>query len=136
MFTDNYDNRLILDDSSMEVYELDVYSDGSVDEGSLVDDSDYTVEHDTDNHQIKLTFKNEIDSAYRIQYVTDIDPDKIDSSETEFDYVNDASFNGLSDSDTVHVERGSLVEKEGESTQDFNSDAIDWTITMNKALMS
>ncbi|MBB6670520.1 collagen binding domain-containing protein [Cohnella nanjingensis] len=113
---------------SVAVYGLNVNLDGSVTQGALIDSSRYTV--DFAGGPLNVRFADSpITSAYRIQFVTDID----DTSKTSFS--NTATFQGtnktpVNSSTTVSVNYGKFLDK---SSTGYNSatQTIDWAIKYN-----
>ncbi|MBI9011166.1 MAG: hypothetical protein JEZ08_02980 [Clostridiales bacterium] len=90
----------------------------------------------TDGLQGTVDFKfNTTSKAYRIEYVTTIDPAKININQTDFSYGNRIRINGKSfvTATPVDITRGSLITKSGELSEVFNASSIDWTIHVNNA---
>lgn len=136
---DTLDDRLLFDGGSVAVYQLEVYSDGSVVQGSALNPSQYEAVLDPeDAHAItfNVTSTSTTPSAYRIKYETTVDPDKLNTTQTSFTYTNTASFGGNSSQASVTVTGGSLIEKSNGNTTlsgTFNTDQIEWEIAVNEA---
>ena len=90
---DILDSRLGYIDGSMEIYELKVYSDGTVEEGDIV--TNYNLEYPGNVEQektITVTFDPlNINKAYRLVYQTEIL--EVDISKENATYVNNVKFN-------------------------------------------
>ncbi len=114
---------------SVKVYQLDVNIDGSVSRGDEVL-SGYTVDADGN-----VTFDGEIDSAYRLIYVTDIDDSAKPNEGGNAAFRNKATFGGdnlepASAEASVTAKYGKMIEK---SSTGYNSDSqtFSWTILYN-----
>ncbi|KQX57752.1 hypothetical protein ASD40_32345 [Paenibacillus sp. Root444D2] len=113
---------------TVAVYDLGVHLDGTVVQGALVDASKYTVTRTGADLSIRFA-ESPIHTAYRIQYTTPI---------TDFDkatFVNTATFGGSNKnpaqtSATVHVTRGSSLDKIAESYSPITQ-IINWGIKYN-----
>ncbi len=114
---------------SVKVYQLDVNIDGSVSRGDEVL-SGYTVDADGN-----VTFDGEIDSAYRLIYVTDIDDSAKPNEGGNAAFRNKATFGGdnlepASAEASVTAKYGKMIEK---SSTGYKSDSqtFSWTILYN-----
>ena len=114
---------------SVKVYQLDVNIDGSVSRGDEVL-SGYTVDADGN-----VTFDGEIDSAYRLIYVTDIDDSAKPNEGGNATFRNKATFGGddlepASAEASVTAKYGKMIEK---SSTGYKSDSqtFSWTILYN-----
>ncbi|MED4409577.1 SpaA isopeptide-forming pilin-related protein [Bacillus licheniformis] len=114
---------------SVKVYQLDVNIDGSVSQGDEVL-SGYTVDADGN-----VTFDGEIDSAYRLIYVTDIDDSAKPNEGGNAAFTNKATFGGdnlepASAEASVTAKYGKMIEK---SSTGYKSDSqtFSWTILYN-----
>ncbi|NLY87811.1 MAG: hypothetical protein GX083_04630, partial [Clostridiales bacterium] len=117
---------LVLDESSIQIYELTVGSEGKLTQGIQV-----TKSLSTDGGVLKVDF-GETDKAYRIIYKTKIEGD-IEESYTNKAILYDNGTKKAEDEITVDgLSKGSLIEKVGE-VNSGNPDQITWTIYVNKA---
>ncbi|ARC61734.1 cna protein B-type domain protein [Bacillus licheniformis] len=114
---------------SVKVYQLDVNIDGSVSREDEVL-SGYTVDADGN-----VTFDGEIDSAYRLIYVTDIDDSAKPNEGGNAAFRNKATFGGdnlepASAEASVTAKYGKMIEK---SSTGYKSDSqtFSWTILYN-----
>ena len=114
---------------SVKVYQLDVNIDGSVSQGDEVL-SGYTVDANGN-----VTFDGEIDSAYRLIYVTDIDDSAKPDEGGNAAFTNKATFGGdnlepASAEASVTAKYGKMIEK---SSTGYKSDSqtFSWTILYN-----
>ncbi|MBY8833790.1 LPXTG cell wall anchor domain-containing protein [Bacillus licheniformis] len=114
---------------SVKVYQLDVNIDGSVSRGDEVL-LGYTVDADGN-----VTFDGEIDSAYRLIYVTDIDDSAKPNEGGNAAFRNKATFGGdnlepASAEASVTAKYGKMIEK---SSTGYKSDSqtFSWTILYN-----
>lgn len=131
---DNYDSLLLYKNDSLKIYNLDVKSDGTLIEGVLVNPTEYVINHDSVNDLLNVRFNDSINSAYRIKYSTTVDSAQIDTSKTSFNYTNNVTFNGDSDTDTVTITRAPLLVKEGQLSSLYNAESINWDIKINQSL--
>ncbi|MCH4888813.1 LPXTG cell wall anchor domain-containing protein [Acidaminobacter sp. JC074] len=142
---DSYSSLLKYDDN-MTIHEILINADGS--EAGLGDDvtdqfdityTDAGVGVETGqegklNVNPKDTYDKGYNKAYRLVYTTTIDPAKIDVSRTTFDYENTIELNSDdTQSDTVTVTRGTLIDKSSALSSVYNASSIDWTIHVNNA---
>ncbi|WFF94528.1 SpaA isopeptide-forming pilin-related protein [Bacillus paralicheniformis] len=125
--TENFPEGLIY--RSVKVYQLDVNIDGSVSQGDEVL-SGYTVDANGN-----VTFDGEIDSAYRLIYVTDIDDSAKPDEGGNAAFTNKATFGGdnlepASAEGSVTAKYGKMIEK---SSTGYKSDlqTFSWTILYN-----
>ncbi|MCY8356034.1 Ig-like domain-containing protein [Bacillus haynesii] len=125
--TENFPEGLIY--RSVKVYQLDVNIDGSVSQGDEVL-SGYTVDSDGN-----VTFDGDIDSAYRLIYVTDIDDSAKPDEGGNAAFTNKATFGGdnlepASAEASVTAKYGRMIEK---SSTGYKSDSqtFSWTILYN-----
>ncbi|UVI28353.1 LPXTG cell wall anchor domain-containing protein [Paenibacillus spongiae] len=131
--TDEIPAGMELNPGSIHIFPLKVNLAGnvSVDPAAveLVLNTDYKVEKTGDNNDkdFKITFLNEIDSAYRIEYST-----KLTDRLEKFDNTAVLSGEGITPVDataSVDVSYGKLLDKE--SAYDRSSQTITWTIKYN-----
>lgn len=141
--TDRLDSRLSFDADSLKIYPLQILNDGSIVQGTDPIAADQysvstTLSSDDTPHQLSISIpvsdpKPVIPKAYRIIYDTTVDPDKIDTSKTEFDYENTANFNNSSSSAQVKITGGSIITKTQDGNLNFNTKEITWKIAVNTA---
>ncbi|NLC96643.1 MAG: hypothetical protein GX675_03635 [Erysipelotrichaceae bacterium] len=119
-------NGLILDPSSVEIYELIVGSEGKLTQGGSV-----TKTVSTDGGKLKVDF-GETDKAYRIKYKTTIEGE-LEGTYTNTATLKDNETDKATASATVDgLSKGSQIEKEGWQNSE-NKDEIIWRIYVNKA---
>ncbi|MFB7316825.1 SpaA isopeptide-forming pilin-related protein [Bacillus haynesii] len=125
--TENFPEGLIY--RSVKVYQLDVNIDGSVSQGDEVL-SGYTVDANGN-----VIFDGDIDSAYRLIYVTDIDDSAKPNEGGNAAFTNKATFGGdnlepASAEASVTAKYGKMIEK---SSTGYKSDSqtFSWTILYN-----
>ena len=107
---DTLDSKLKYVENSMKIYELKVYSDGTVKEGSLIDEGKYNVKYE--NNKLSVEFiPPTVDKAYRLIYNTEIK--QIDTTKDSETYTNSAEFNEEKYTDTVTVPFEPIKSKEG-----------------------
>ncbi|NGP46536.1 LPXTG cell wall anchor domain-containing protein [Bacillaceae bacterium SIJ1] len=111
-------------DGSLEVYELIVNIDGSVEQGDVVTSNYAAV---TNGQDLSVDF-GDIETAYRVVYVTDI-------TDEGTEYTNDVTLTSenvadLPASATVTTTRGKALEKEA-IDYDKNNQTITWEIRYN-----
>lgn len=129
VITDPMPAGLQLQNESIQVVQLRVNGDGSTTIGELLDPSRYTVELMQENKGFQIRFNDvNINSAYRIEYATQID-------DQSSQYTNTAVLTGedmeeTSASATVKVQRGALLTK-SVAKYDPVSQTISWTIGYN-----
>ncbi|WAA11868.1 SpaA isopeptide-forming pilin-related protein [Fervidibacillus halotolerans] len=114
---------------SIHVYKLDVQLDGSVEQGDLVDPSEYVIEKTDTGEDFQLRFTSEeIDSAYRVTFTTDI------TDEDGKSYLNEATLIGddmeQSAGASVSVSRGTPLSKKS-TKYDSKTQTITWEIQYN-----
>ena len=142
--TDNLDSRLVFDPDSVIIHRLAVDSEGDLTEsGAALASTSYsaitTLSVDDSPHEITFTIPPEvgdvIPNAYRIEYESTIDPDKIDTTLTQFTYTNSAAMGVSTSSAAVGITGGNLISKSEILTQSaiFNTDRITWEIAVNEA---
>ncbi|MCT4542156.1 MAG: SpaA isopeptide-forming pilin-related protein [Vallitalea sp.] len=141
---DTYSSTLRYKDNSLTIHELRINGRGDIVLGNDVTGT-ALLELPTFNNakasikeglggNVDFKFKD-ITKAYRIEYITSIDPDKIDTAKTDFTYSNVIRLNDESAIPQVDVKisRGTLIEKTGFALDEYNIDYIDWEITVNNA---
>ncbi|MBM7713839.1 putative surface anchored protein [Bacillus thermophilus] len=113
---------------SIKVYKLDVQLDGSVVQGDLMDPGEYAIEKIAGSDFLVRFKAKQIDSAYRVVFVTDI----TDQDGTK--YKNEAVLTGddvsLPASATVSVNRGKPISKKS-THYDQQTQTITWEILYN-----
>ncbi|MBB3108905.1 LPXTG-motif cell wall-anchored protein [Paenibacillus phyllosphaerae] len=126
--TDAIPAGLSLDASSIAVYRLDVNLDGSVTEGALVDANEYTTTLAADI--LTLNFLNNLTSAYRIKYVTDITDVTKNSFKNAAKFVGKGGKPSAEASATVAVNYGKMLEKP-KPAYDAASQTVSWKVKFN-----
>ncbi|AFS77374.1 putative collagen adhesion protein [Gottschalkia acidurici 9a] len=122
LIEDTFDTGMSFKTGSMRINKLKVDLDGKATLGEEI--SGLTPQISGDGFTLNL---GDISDAYRIEYKTEIE----DFEKTSFKNV--AKFNGGSSSPTVTINRGSVIEKNGETDRSFNADKITWTVYVNKS---
>ncbi|SHO48494.1 collagen binding domain-containing protein [Anaerocolumna xylanovorans] len=144
MVEDSIPENLTLEESSLEVYKLEVGLDGA----KIVTGSAITgITNTGSGGELKIAL-GEIDGAYRIKYRTTIDPAGI--GQTSF--TNEVKLSGQKPgapegflekkSATVSTPRGAVLKKGVELDRSYNPNSINWTVyvnlsetTINKAII-
>lgn len=138
------ENLILLEGSDEEVrsliklYNLDVSSEGTITRGSRVEDSDFTYDYDETSKELIINL-GDIDSAYEIEYVTDIKhgTNKDDYGKS-YDFSNIAKLTGADDEElgestgNATVKRAAIFSKDGKKNIKPDSKKIDWTIKVNE----
>ncbi|KGL39636.1 hypothetical protein EP56_13845 [Listeriaceae bacterium FSL A5-0209] len=118
---------LSLDPTSIQVYKLNVFTNGTNAVGALADPSEYTIVPNA-NNTLEIDFADSSIKAYEVRYSTNI----TDLTKTTFtNTANLTSTNNptVTASSTVPVNRGKRLNKS--STYDSKTQKISWTINYN-----
>lgn len=118
----------ILQQETVKLYHLITKLNGTVELGDPVDQEAYTVGKTADGKDFTIDFKDDISTAYRAVYTTDI----IDVNKTKFDNKAILLSNGtqVADADaSVTINRGHPIAKSG--SYDRDTQTITWTIRYN-----
>lgn len=134
----NNDSKL--DSKDIIIIPISYEGGGWVVTGSAISAEDFTATY-TDNatgtDKLVIQFVQPINSAYKVEYTTNI----LDSAKTSF--TNEANFYDVSGTEeillnktpvktTVSILRGPILTKTGEVTIDYNQKYIDWTVDINR----
>ncbi len=118
-----------LKEGSIKLYHLETKLNGEVTQGEEVDPNSYTIGKTAGGKDFAIAFKDDIRSAYRLVYVTEI------TNEDDDTFKNKATLTGESFDDvradaTVKVGRGKALEKKAVD-YDRDNQEITWEIRYN-----
>ncbi|MBC2245055.1 collagen binding domain-containing protein [Listeria booriae] len=118
---------LSLDPTSIKVYKLNVFMDGTNSVGELADPSEYTIVPNA-NNTLEIDFADSMIQAYEVRYTTTI-TDLTKTSFTNKATLTSTGNTAVSASSTVNINRGKRLNKS--STYDSKTQKISWTINYN-----
>lgn len=118
---------LSLDPASIQVYKLNVFTNGTNTLGPLADPSEYTIVSNA-NNTLEVDFADSSIKAYEVRYSTTI-TDLTKTSFTNTATLTSTNNAAVSASSTVPINRGKRLNKS--STYDSKTQKISWTINYN-----
>ncbi|WP_436866744.1 SpaA isopeptide-forming pilin-related protein [Bacillus fungorum] len=127
IFKDNIPQGTSLNKDSIKVYNLEVDINGNVTRGKEADPADYKI-ISSDSSKLEISFKDEINKAYQIEYATKITDESVTSFRNDVTITSSNQNQQKADA-TVTVSRGTHLDKT--SKYDPKTQTIEWTITYN-----
>ncbi|MES5952676.1 SpaA isopeptide-forming pilin-related protein [Bacillus fungorum] len=127
VFKDNIPQGTSLNKDSIKVYYLEVDVNGNVTRGKEADSADYKI-ISSDSSKLEISFKDEINKAYQIEYATKITDEGVTSFRNDVTITSSNQNQQKADA-TVTVSRGTHLDKT--SKYDPKTQTIEWTITYN-----
>lgn len=127
---------LASDEYSVKIYKLTINPDASTTRGPEAENASFTYDEDSKEMLIDL---GDIESAYEIEYKTDIKYESTDEYGEDYTFNNTATLTGEDDqilgesSATATVSRGAMFDKSGKARINPDSKTIDWTLEINEA---
>ncbi len=118
-----------LKEGLIKLYHLETKLNGEVTQGEEVDPNSYTIGKTAGGKDFAIYFKDDIRSAYRLVYVTDITNEDDDTFKNKATLTGE-SFDDVSADATVKVGRGKALEKKA-AHYDRENQEITWEIRYN-----
>ncbi|WP_270166339.1 SpaA isopeptide-forming pilin-related protein [Paenibacillus sp. SYP-B4298] len=128
VLSDELPAGLQLDETSVQVYELTVNLDGTVQKGDPVDPAQYTVVPGSGN-TYEIRFASAINSAYEVEFATTITDEQLASFENKAQ-LSGSNIQSQSTSATVSVNHGKPLDK-GAAGYNAATQTIQWAIQYN-----